>query len=69
MYMVEQPPLQAQFYFMEVIKMPNKELTQREIALQKQAETMARIQNEITTKIALFEKLGLTEDEAKLLMS
>lgn len=42
--------------------------TQREIALQKQAETMARIQSEITTKIALLEKLGLTEDEAKLLL-
>ena len=69
MYMAALLPPQAQFYYMEVIKMPNKELTQREIALQKQAETMARIQNEITTKIALLEKLGLTEDEAKLLLS
>lgn len=42
--------------------------TQREIALQKQAETMARIQSEVSAKIALLEKLGLTEDEAKLLL-
>ncbi len=43
--------------------------TEREIALEKQAASIAQIQNQAVAKIKLLEKLGLTEDEAKLLLS
>jgi len=49
-------------------EMNAEELAQHEIDLQKAAEREAARKEKNTNKAALLERLGITEDEAKLLL-
>jgi hypothetical protein len=57
----------------QIVALSEEELTQKIIDEQKSNDDYLSVQNEIETKAiaknALLERLGITEDEAKLLLS
>ena len=52
-----------------VREMTDEEKQQIEIAVKKDAESLAKVQAKLAARQAIFERLGLSEDEAKILLS
>jgi phage anti-repressor protein len=49
-------------------EMTTEELAQHEIDVERKAQSQSEAQAKATAKAALLERLGITEDEAKLLL-